>query len=154
MASPRFPCKKKTKEFVFFAFLLFTAKNPSSFVHWRLSNGQEPPGSKIYRIQIFFFAFLNFLSLLIEPVNFLTWWGPLYLDLLFHENLLQLTICLILTTNAESIFTWNTLNCAIADTLPPEMFGGFGSVWCKMPLGEVGVSLPWWCHALVFLAPG
>ena len=25
-------------------------------------------------------------------------------------------------------------------TLPPEMFGAFGSVWCKMALGEVGVS--------------
>ena len=34
------------------------------------------------------------------------------------------------------------------------MFGPFGSVWCKMILGEVGVSLPWWCHALVLLAPG
>ena len=28
------------------------------------------------------------------------------------------------------------------DTLPPEMFGAFGSVWCKMALGEVEVSLP------------
>ena len=28
------------------------------------------------------------------------------------------------------------------DTLPLEMFGAFGSVWCKMALGEVGVSLP------------
>ena len=25
-------------------------------------------------------------------------------------------------------------------TLPPEMFGPFGSAWCKMVLGEVGVS--------------
>ena len=24
----------------------------------------------------------------------------------------------------------------------------------KMDLGEVGVSLPWWCHALVLIAPG
>ena len=23
------------------------------------------------------------------------------------------------------------------------MFGAFGSVWCKMVLGEVGLSLPW-----------
>ena len=29
-----------------------------------------------------------------------------------------------------------------------------GYVWCKMALGEVGVSLPWWCPALVLLAPG
>ena len=29
-----------------------------------------------------------------------------------------------------------------------------GSVWCKMALGEVGVSLPWWCHAFVLPAPG
>ena len=28
------------------------------------------------------------------------------------------------------------------------------SVCSKMALGEVGVSLPWWCHALVLLAPG
>ena len=27
-------------------------------------------------------------------------------------------------------------------TLPPEMFGAFGSVWCKMAPGEVGMSLP------------
>ena len=30
----------------------------------------------------------------------------------------------------------------------------FASVWCKTALGEVGVSLPWWCAALVLLAPG
>ena len=41
-----------------------------------------------------------------------------------------------------------------SNTLPPEMFGAFGSVWCKMALGEVGVSLLWRCHALVLLAPG
>ena len=34
------------------------------------------------------------------------------------------------------------------------MFGPFGSVWCKMILGKVGVSLPWWCHALVIPPPG
>ena len=28
------------------------------------------------------------------------------------------------------------------------------SVWCKIALEEVSVSLPWWCHALVLLAPG
>ena len=28
------------------------------------------------------------------------------------------------------------------------------SVWCKIALGEVGVSLPWWCHPPVLLAPG
>ena len=27
-------------------------------------------------------------------------------------------------------------------TLPFKMFGPFGSVWCKIALGEVGVSLP------------
>ena len=30
----------------------------------------------------------------------------------------------------------------------------FASVWCKTALGEVGVSLPWWCAALVLLPPG
>ena len=29
------------------------------------------------------------------------------------------------------------------------MFGAFGSVWCKMALGELGVSLSWWCYAQV-----
>ena len=28
------------------------------------------------------------------------------------------------------------------------------SVWSKMALGEVGVSLPWWCHPVVLQAPG
>ena len=27
------------------------------------------------------------------------------------------------------------------------------SVWCRMALVEVGVSLPWWCYAFVLLAP-
>ena len=39
-------------------------------------------------------------------------------------------------------------------TLPFKMFGPSWSVWCKMALAEVGVSLPWWCHTLVLLAPG
>ena len=30
----------------------------------------------------------------------------------------------------------------------------FASVWCKTALGEVGVSLPWWCTDLVLVAPG
>ena len=38
-------------------------------------------------------------------------------------------------------------------TLGCKMFGSFWSVWSKMALAEVGVSLPWWCHALVLLAP-
>ena len=33
-------------------------------------------------------------------------------------------------------------NVVVKYTLPPEMFGAFGSVWCKMALGEVGLSLP------------
>ena len=39
-------------------------------------------------------------------------------------------------------------------TLPVKMFGPFWSVWYQMALAEVGVSLPWWGHTLVFLAPG
>ena len=39
-------------------------------------------------------------------------------------------------------------------TLPFKMFCPFWSVWCKMALAEVGMSLPWWCHAVVLLAPG
>ena len=38
-------------------------------------------------------------------------------------------------------------------TLPIKMFGPFWSVWSKMALAEVGVSLLWWCHTLVLLAP-
>ena len=40
-------------------------------------------------------------------------------------------------TNQDIFDTYSTVG-----TLPPEMFGVFGSVWCKMALGEVGVSLP------------
>ena len=39
----------------------------------------------------------------------------------------------------------NVLNFVVTGdtlTLPPEMFDAFGSVWCKMALGEVGLSLP------------
>ena len=39
-------------------------------------------------------------------------------------------------------------------TLPVKMFGPFWSVWCKIALAEVGVSLPWWWLAPVLLAPG
>ena len=39
-------------------------------------------------------------------------------------------------------------------TLPVKMFGPFWSVWCKTALAEVGMSLPWWCPALVLQAPG
>ena len=39
-------------------------------------------------------------------------------------------------------------------TLPVKMFGPFWSVWSKMALAEVGLSLSWWCPALVLLAPG
>ena len=28
------------------------------------------------------------------------------------------------------------------------------SIWCKTALGEVGMSLPWWCAAFVLLSPG
>ena len=30
----------------------------------------------------------------------------------------------------------------VVSTLPVKMFGPFWSVWCKMALAEVGVSLP------------
>ena len=30
----------------------------------------------------------------------------------------------------------------LTNTPPPEIFGPFGSVWCKMAPGEVEVSLP------------
>ena len=30
----------------------------------------------------------------------------------------------------------------------------FWSVWCKMALAEVGMSLPWWYHALDLIASG
>ena len=41
---------------------------------------------------------------------------------------------------------WVTVVCKIVHK--------FASVWCKTALGEVGVSLPRWCAALVLLAPG
>ena len=51
---------------------------------------------------------------------------------------------------AKNIFKGVDFLC----TLPVKMFGPFWSVWCKTALEEVGVSLPWWCPALVLLTPG
>ena len=45
-------------------------------------------------------------------------------------------------------FDGNTVVCKIVHKFE------FASVWCKIALGGVGVSLPWWCAALVLLAPG
>ena len=39
-------------------------------------------------------------------------------------------------------------------TLPFKMFGPFGSVLCKIVPAEVGLSIPWWCNAVVLLASG
>ena len=45
----------------------------------------------------------------------------------------------------EGLFYIKSLWCIVylkfSITLPPEMFGAFGSVWCNMALGESGVSL-------------
>ena len=41
---------------------------------------------------------------------------------------------------AFSIY-FNTKCVTTGDTLPVKMFGPFWSVWCKMALAEVGVSL-------------
>ena len=63
----------------------------------------------------------------------------------------------------ESIF-WSLPNCFFQqkdmrlykslDTVVCKKVHKIWSVWCKMALGEVGVSLPWWCHAFVLLVPG
>ena len=42
----------------------------------------------------------------------------------------------------------------VVSTVVCKIVHKFASVWCKTALGEVGVSLPWWCAALVLLAPG
>ena len=39
----------------------------------------------------------------------------------------------------ESVYASAMIKC---NTLPFKMFGPFWSVWCKMALAEVGVSLP------------
>ena len=43
------------------------------------------------------------------------------------------------TTNGRKL---RENDCFLTVTLPPEMFGAFWSVWCKIALGEGGVSLP------------
>ena len=54
----------------------------------------------------------------------------------------------------QSKIQWIGSYRSISYTLPLQMFSPCWYVWCKMALADVGVSLPWWCHALVFLAPG
>ena len=73
---------------------------------------------------------------------------------------------LLLTLELKPFWSWiyiliiKNVQCVMSmtswliHTLPFKMFGPFWSVWCKMALAEVGVSLPWWCHTLVLLAPG
>ena len=43
---------------------------------------------------------------------------------------------------------------ALEFTVVCKIVHKFASVCCKTTLGEVGVSLSWWCAALVLLAPG
>ena len=75
---------------------------------------------------------------------------------LMHEPL----VCKWTERISLSLCTWSQMVESLLTiflssyTLPPEMFGPFGSLWCKMALGEVGLSLPWQCHSLVLLAPG
>ena len=46
-------------------------------------------------------------------------------------------------------FTANALNTTVVCKKVHKIW----PVWCKMALGEVGVSLSWWCHILALLAP-
>ena len=58
-------------------------------------------------------------------------------------------------SKSQRSLSWNVWSKVVQHaTLGCKMFGPFWSVWCKITLAEVGVSLPWWCHALVLLAPG
>ena len=59
------------------------------------------------------------------------------------------------STSLQSPTFESTMNAVLyVCTLPFKMFGPFWSVRCKTALAEVDVSLLWWCHALLPLAPG
>ena len=51
-------------------------------------------------------------------------------------------------------YVQNHSNCIIIDTVVCKKVHKIWSAWFKMALGEVGMSLPWWCHVLALLAPG
>ena len=85
------------------------------------------------------------------------WWGldgalwPLYLGtrlcqgriLLWRTYFATSTQSFVLSTVRSKLYT---VVCKIVHKI--------ASVWCKTALGEVGVSLSWWCAALVLLTPG
>ena len=58
------------------------------------------------------------------------------------------------TYNAYPLSSKVLLHLYHAVTLPFKMCGPSWSVWCKIALAEVSVSLSWWYYALVLLAPG
>ena len=59
----------------------------------------------------------------------------------FQRYKIKLPPRAILGFQILEIFSVENKN-SLGVTLPPEMFGAFGSVWCKMAPGEVGMSLP------------
>ena len=72
-------------------------------------------------------------------------WHPFFEPQLNH--MMQINEQMLTTaTYVQNTYFHETLNFQFfiyfaSYTLPPEMFGAFESVWCKMALGEVGVSL-------------
>jgi hypothetical protein len=68
---------------------------------------------------------------------------------LCHLRILTITLIDII-----SLRRYILLVTYIVYTVVCKIVHKFSYVWCKTALGEVGVSLPWWCAALVLLAPG
>ena len=59
-----------------------------------------------------------------------------------------------LYSTALQQLNWTKTHTISPTTVLCKIVHKFASVWCKTALGEVGVSFPWWCTALVLLAPG
>ena len=79
---------------------------------------------------------------LLHLLVYLSWWKVFCLSALLHDN-----------TPPSFRQIWHAPSY-IVHTVVCKIVHKFASVWCKTALGEVGVSLPWWCAALVLLAPG
>ena len=73
-------------------------------------------------------------------------WCLMFFDCFFYQKFKMFNVNVVQSCWSFVQLSKITVVCKIVHK--------FASLWCKTALGEVGVSLPWWCTALVLLAPG
>ena len=85
------------------------------------------------------------------------WWGSScnWIEIITYPNTFQKVSFVFVLNKIPSDSLWlptltNLLQCTVIhmSTHPSK------ELCSKMTLGEVGASLPWWCHTLLLPAPG